>query len=106
MEALDPLAAVEVGNGACDAQQLIVAAGGEPEAVERALEEFFTRGVESAEFADHRRGHVGIAGDGRAGEALFLNVPRGVDALAHGGGGLRLFAAAHGLKLHRGDADL
>ena len=45
MEALDPLAAVEVGDGARDAQQLIVAAGGETEAVERALEEFFTRGV-------------------------------------------------------------
>ena len=50
MMRLDLLAAVEVGDGARDAQQLIVAAGGEPETVERALEEFFTRGVETAEF--------------------------------------------------------
>lgn len=83
-----------------------MAAAGEAQTVKGALHQPFAGSVQRAELPDHGGGHIGIAGYLRAGKALLLHLPGGVDTFTDDGGGLRLLFAAHGLVLHGGNLDI
>ena len=69
---LDALRALEVGDRARDAQEAVVAAGGEAQALKGAFEQLFARGIQLAEAAHHRGLHLRVTQHVRAGEALLL----------------------------------
>ena len=88
----DAVNALQVRDGAGNAEDAVIAAGRELHGVESGAQErvsLFIRGSEGAKLPAL---HAGVA-HGAVGEALPLFFPRGVDPLADGGRSLRRCAA-------------
>ena len=77
---------VEVGDRARDAQDAVIAAGGEGHAVKRLVHELLTLGRERAELRKGARAHVGVRRGGVVPVAGALHGTGGVDARAAGAG--------------------
>ena len=71
---LDGIGVGEVGDGACDAEDLVVGAGGEAQFVDGLFEDVEAGVVEGAELADLSGGHSGVDADVGLGEALGLSL--------------------------------
>lgn len=74
--------ALEVGDGARKAQDPVIAARGELEAVGRLDQERLARSIRCRDLVEQRAFGIGIDPCGRAqgGEAVGLDLPRGGDA--------------------------
>ena len=82
---LNRFAAGEVGDGACDFEDAVVSSGGEGETVDRGNQEAAGWRIELACATQVTRAHFGIALNGRAAEAVALNLPRRFDSFANRG---------------------
>src|SRR5512146_2714032 len=81
----DLLGGFEVGEGAGDAEDAVVGAGGELEVLDGEAEQVLGGLVELAEVLGVAGGHIGIAAGARAEEALGLAAAGLFDAGADGG---------------------
>jgi hypothetical protein len=99
----DAVGAFEVGDGAGDFQDAIVGAGAEVVFGHGVLQHGERRFVERAVGLEFARAHARVAGDaGSVFEPLLLDVARGDDPFADGGGGFAVALAGDVLEFHGG----
>ena len=102
----DVLRSVQVSDGPGHPQYAVMAAAGETQAVKGTVHDLFALFIQDAVFADHRRGHVSVAGNLRPGIARLLHGPGSVYPPLNIPGTLRGVLAAHGLIVHRRHLDV
>src|SRR5271156_6208707 len=99
--------ALEVSDGARNFQNAVVGAGGEAQALNRGLQDFFAFGGNGAVFADQLRRHLRIGVDVFFGAVAFeLNVAGTQHAAAHTGGAFDFHVTAQFLILHGRNFDV
>ena len=105
MLGLNFLAAVEVGNGAGDLTDAVIAAGRQAERVKGLPHQLRAGLVQLAEFAQLSRLHIRVAEAGRPGKALALAASRRLDPRLDRAGRLRFLVAAQIVEIERRDLD-
>src|SRR5436853_7233721 len=83
MRRLNVLTVVEVGDGAADAEDFVVGAGGEAEVVDAVANQLLAFVGELAELANLPTGHLAVVARAAVRETLGLNGAGGDDELAH-----------------------
>ena len=103
MRGLDDLAAVQIGDGAGDPQDTVIAAGGETHTVESTLHQLLARLVKGTILVQRFSAQAGVAGDAGIHQAVGLALPGGIYPGLDFGGGFRGGGLGQFLKLQRGD---
>ena len=106
MPGLDPVALLQVGHGAGDAQYPVVGPGGQADARDGMLHLLLGFRIELAEAAQRARRHLRVAVNTKAFQALALDIACGQNALADHGGLFRLLVLRQFLVLHGGHLDV